>query len=203
MRRSPSGVRYAPSLCQPGLAVAHRHPLPGRRVFDRPPIDFAQTGRDRTHLYLDARRQVCLGFGDALGHLLAGEVDVGPVGEDGSDLGEAVARERAGGFEARRARERRFDRERDLLLDLDRRKRRRDGVDLNLDIGHVRNGIDRKLGQRPSAGNCRSERHEQDEPAAADRECEDTLHHLQSSVAPFMNSALSGNVLVAAMISPG
>ena len=166
------------------LAVAHSHPLPGRRVFDRPPIDFAQTGRDRTHFYLDARRQVCLGFRDSLGHLLPGEIDVGPVGENGSDLGEAVARERAGGFEARGARESRFDRERDLFLDLDRRKRRRDGVDLNLDIGHVRHGIDRKLGQRPSAGNRGGERHEQDEPAASDRECKDALHHFSPRSRP-------------------
>ncbi len=186
-----------------GLAIAHRRPLAGRRVFDRPPIDFSQSGRDRAHLHVDARRQICLDVGDALDHLLAGEVDVGLVGEDGSDLGETVARERTGGFEARRARERRFDRIRDLLLDLDWRQRRSDGVDLDLDIGHVRHGIDRKLGQRPGARNRGSERNEQDEPAAVDRECENTLHHPQSSAAPFMNSALSGNVLVAAMISPG
>ena len=106
-------------------------------------------------------------------------------------------------FEARRAGEGCFDRKRHLLLDLDRRERRSDGVNLDLDIGHVRHGIDRKLGQRPSAGNRGGERHEQDEPAAADRERENMLHHPQSSAAPFMNSALSGNVLVAAMISRG
>jgi hypothetical protein len=71
--------------------------------------------------------------------------------QNGGNLGEAVARERAGGFEAGRAGEGRFDRKRHLFLDLNRQERRSDGVNLDLDIGHVRHGIDRGGGDSCSA----------------------------------------------------
>ena len=90
-------------------------------------------------------------FGQALVDLLAREIDVGALGEHGGDLREAVARQRARAFEARRAGKRGLDREGDLLLDLDRRKRRRDGVDLHLVVGDVGNGVDRQLCQRKRA----------------------------------------------------
>ena len=144
-----------------GLAVTNGDTFAGRRVFDRPPVNLAQAGRNRPHLHLNARRQITFRFSEPFGHLLAGEVDIGLVGEDRRDLGEAVARERAGGFEAWRAGERGFDRERDLFLDLDRRQRGSHSVDLDLDIGHVRDSIDRQLGQRPRARNRRSDGQQQ------------------------------------------
>ena len=71
------------------------------------------------------------------------------LAEDRRDLREAVARERARVFEARDAGERRLDREGDLLLDLDRRERRRDGVDLHLVVGDVGHRVDRQPRERP------------------------------------------------------
>jgi hypothetical protein len=67
------------------------------------------------------------------------------------DCHNSVARERAGGFEAGRAGEGRFDRKRHLFLDLNRQERPSDGVNLDLDIGHVRHGIDRGGGDSCSA----------------------------------------------------
>ena len=56
--RSPSGVRYAPSLCQPGLPSAAVAPLPsGMLVLDDVHVNLAQAGGDRPHARLGARRQ--------------------------------------------------------------------------------------------------------------------------------------------------
>jgi hypothetical protein len=147
------------------LAVADRDALPGGQIH-RPPIDFAEAGRDRAHPDVDAGRQVRLCFGEALGHLLAREVDVRPIGKDGGDLGKTVARKRTGQFQAGRAGKCRFDRKRDLFLDLDRRERGREGIDPDLDVGHIGDGIDWQLGERPRAGQSGSKRHEKHQPPA-------------------------------------
>src|SRR5207248_4847864 len=85
------------------LAVPKRHSLVRGEILHRPPVDYAEAGRDWPHPHLDARRQSCLCFRKALGHLLARKVDVRPVGKDSGDLGETVTRKRTGGFETGRA----------------------------------------------------------------------------------------------------
>ena len=87
-------------------------------VFDGPHEDVAEPGRDRTHFGIHALGKILFRSPQPLRDLLPGEVDVGLFGEDGCDLGEAVAAERTGIFEARNAGERGLDCERDLLLDL-------------------------------------------------------------------------------------
>ncbi|MGY3465752.1 hypothetical protein ACVW0I_002623 [Bradyrhizobium sp. LM6.11] len=148
------------------LTVADRTGLSGGQILHRPPIDFAEPGRDRTRPDVDAGRQARLCFGKTLRHLLAREVDVCPVGKDGGDLGKTVARKRTGQFQTGRAGERRFDWKGDLFLDLDRRERGREGIDLDLDVGHIGDGIDWQLGERPRAGQSGSKRHEQHQPPA-------------------------------------
>jgi hypothetical protein len=83
--------------------------------------------------------------------LLAGEIDIGLLAEHCGHLREAVARQRASVFEARRAGESGLDAEGDLLFDFDGRERVRDGVDLHLVIGDVRHGVDRNARKRPRA----------------------------------------------------
>src|SRR6266496_2530763 len=140
-------------------------------------VEYAPTGRYRAHLHLDTRWKIGLYLVDAFGHLLACEVNIRPVGEDRRDLGETVPRKGPSGFEAGRAGEYRFDRNRDLFLDFDRRECGSDGVDLHLNVRYVRDGIDRQPGQRPSAGDRRRQCRKQDEPALPDREGENTLDH--------------------------
>ena len=62
---------------------------------DGPHIDLPQPGRDRPHFRRHARRQAFGQPRQPLIHLLPGEVDVGGIGEDGGDLGKAVAAQRA------------------------------------------------------------------------------------------------------------
>src|SRR4051794_1627324 len=123
------------------------------------------------------------------------------IGKDGGDLSKAVTRERPCRFETRRSGQRRLKRDRDLFLDLDRRQRRRHRVDLHLNVGDIGNGIDREFRQRPETGRSRCQRDQQDEPAAPDGKIDDPLDH-QSSSLGLESSALSANVLIAAMVSP-
>jgi hypothetical protein len=125
------------------LAVAHRCACAGLFVLDRPPVDFAEASRYRSHPYLDARRQVGLGVVDPLGHQLPSEVDVGAVGEDSGDLGKSVPGKRAGRLQPRNTRKRGLKRYCDLLFDFLRRQGRSGCVDLHLDVCHIRNGVDR------------------------------------------------------------
>ncbi len=158
-----------------GRAVAPRR---GRRiVVDRPPIDLAEPGRDRPHLHVDAGGQAAFGVGEAFGHLLAREINVGAVREYGGDLGKAVARERPRLLKPRRAGKRDLDRKRHLLLDFDRRQRRRECVDLNLHVGDVGDRIDRQRGDGKSAGDRSRQRDHEDVPATADRKRQNPFDH--------------------------
>ncbi len=96
---------------------------------------------------------------------LAGEIDVGAVLEDDRHLAEAVARQRAGVVELRQAAHRGLDREGDALLGLERRIAGRAGVDLDLDVGDVGHGVDRKALEIPGAEGDGAEREQEDQPA--------------------------------------
>src|SRR5262249_11713918 len=105
-----------------------------------------EAGRNRAHPELHAWRESRLSFVQTLGHLLAREVDVRSIAEDRRDLRETVARKRARGFESRRTGKRRFNRKRDLLFDFDACQCWCDSIDLPLNVGNVRDGVDRELG---------------------------------------------------------
>ena len=184
------------------LAVGNRRILWRLLVFDRPPIHFAQPRRDRTELDLGLGRKRLPDFLQTFIHLLPREVDAGLVAEDRRHLGKAVAGERARVFEGRGAGQDIFDLERDLLFHLDRRQRRCDGIDLHLVVGHVRDGIDRQLVERPDAKGAGDGGQQHDEPAVTDRKVEDFLDHHSSAFA-FPRSDFRTNVLRTATISPG
>ena len=184
------------------LAIGNRRVFSRLLVLDRPPIDFTQPRRDRTEPDLGFRRKRLPDLLQALVHLLTREVDVGLVAEDRRHLGKAVTGERARVFEGRRARQRIFDLERDLLLHLDRRQRRCDGIDLHLVVGDVRHGIDWQLIERPDAKSAGDGGQQHDEPAVTDRKVEDFLDHHSSAFA-FPRSDFRTNVLRTATMSPG
>ncbi len=129
-------------------------PLPARfavhvlgalgREIDRVHEHFAKTGCDRADLGLDAFRQAIASLGQAFADLLAGEVEVHALLEDGGDLGKAVAGEGAGGLQARDAGQGSFHGEGDAFFDLDGREARIDGVDLHLLVGDVGHRVDRQ-----------------------------------------------------------
>ena len=108
---------------------------------------------------------------------LAREVDVGAVLEDDRHLGEPVARERARVLEARQPAHRGLDRERDALLDFERRVARRRGVDLHLDVGDVGHRVDRQAREIQCAESGHGEDADHHQPALTDREGEDAVNH--------------------------
>ena len=121
-----------------------------RLALDGPLVDFTQARGDRPHRRHHAGRQVLARVLQALADELAREVDVGALVEHHRHLRQAVARQRAVGFQVRQAGQHRFDRVGDALLDLERRVARRGRVDLHLDVGHVGHGVDRQ-----AADSCR------------------------------------------------
>ena len=56
-----------------------------------PHIDLTESGRDRADARFDALRQAIADFVQALADLLAREIDVGALGEDGRNLRKAIA----------------------------------------------------------------------------------------------------------------
>src|SRR4030095_2239434 len=78
---------------------------------------------------------------------LAGEVDVGPVAEDGGDLREPVAGERTSRFEIGDTGQGGLDHEGYLLLHFHRRQRGIERVDLHLHVGDVGDGVDGQTDQ--------------------------------------------------------
>ncbi len=89
----PFGRKIGAIALPARLAILDGHAGCRRRILDRPHVDLAQTGGDRSHLRFGARRQAGFGVAQALVDLLAGEVDVRALTEHGGHLREAVARE--------------------------------------------------------------------------------------------------------------
>jgi hypothetical protein len=130
------------SVGRPRRAVGFRR---ARLGIDRVHEDLAQAGGNRPHLRLEGGGQLRSGLLQALGDLLPGEVDVGAVLEHHGDLRQPVAREGAGVVESGQPAMRGLDREGHPLLGFQRRVAGRFGVDLHLDVGDVRRGVDRQL----------------------------------------------------------
>ncbi|MNQ43726.1 hypothetical protein D3C85_574660 [compost metagenome] len=139
-----------------------------RLVIDRPHQDFAEPRGDRGQVRLAALRQAFARLSHPFRHLLAGEIDVGLVGEDDRDLAEAVAAQRPRALQAGDAGHRGFQRIGDLPLDLLGRQGRGDRGDLHLPVGDVRHGVDRQPGQLEQAHRGDQSRRQDHEPAKAD-----------------------------------
>jgi hypothetical protein len=146
-------------------------------VAHRPHIDFAQPRRNCAHARIGPFGQAFLGFRQTLIDLGAGEVNIHVIMENCRDLAESVARDGAGALQARNTSQRRLDRESHLLFDFHRREGGRGGVDLDLHIGNVGDGVNRQVLKRikPKArhGGC-EQRHQ---VAVMKRELQDALDH--------------------------
>ncbi|CRR38506.1 hypothetical protein PAERUG_E15_London_28_01_14_08936 [Pseudomonas aeruginosa] len=143
----------------------------------RPHQHLAEAGGDRRQHRRRTIGQVFRCLAHAFGHLLAGEVDVGGIGEDRGDLREAIARQRTRGGQAGNAGQRGFQRIGHLPFDLLRGQRRGHRVDLHLAVGDVRHGVDRQLAQLEQAHGGDQRRHEHHQPAVAHRCFNDQLEH--------------------------
>src|SRR3546814_14163502 len=95
-----------------------------------------------------------------------------------------------------------FDRVGDELLDFDRRQTRIDGVDLHLVAGDVRHRVNRQLAQLPNAEAGDREEDEQDRPACADGERNETCNHglvllarALAELGPFCSTSIRESVL--------
>ena len=143
--------------------------------------DFAEPGCGRSHLGLDARRQLRLRRLESLIDELAGEIEVGAILEHDRDLAQAIARDRAGVIEPGNPGERGLDRIGDPLLGFERREAFSLGVDLDLDIGDVRNRVDRQLAGAPQPERDKRGDERHDQPALPDRKTDDARKHGQVS----------------------
>jgi hypothetical protein len=159
------------------LPIADSNFLPSRQEPNQPHIDFAEPSCDRPHARLNSGRQRPSHLGEALADLLARKVYIGPIGEHGGDLRKAVARQRSGVFKSRNSGERGFNRERDLFLDLGRGQGRRNGIDLNLVVRDVGNGVDWQPDEGPDAPSGRHCRQQYNKPSLPDGKCKDALNH--------------------------
>ncbi len=159
------GVRRAIGLARLGIGVDGVHE------------DLAEAGRDRAQLRIQAVGNLRFDLLQAFGDLLAGEVDVGAVLEDHGHLREPVARQRAGLLHRRQAGHHRLHRVGDALFGFQRRVTGGRGIDLHLDVGDVRGGIDRQLGEAPAADDDQHQRQGHHQPAMGDGGAEDALKH--------------------------
>ena len=157
-----------------GLAVGTSCTLLG---LDRIQEDLPEAGGDRAKFRGDAGGKLTEGALEALIHQLACEIDVGAVVEDDGHLAQPVSRNRAGVLKARNACDGGLDGEGDALFGLQRRIAGGFGVDLNLDVGDVRSGVDRQALEAPDADGAGQEDEPHDRPSEADRKGDDTFKH--------------------------
>ncbi len=144
---------------------------------DGPDIDLAEARNDRTSCGRQAFRQFLTRRLQALVHQVAGEVYVRRIGEDRSDLREAVARQGARFGEARKTGERGFQRIGNLAFDLFRAKRGRDRVDLHLPVRNVGHGVDGQAQKFACAKNGEDQHKQQNKPPAANGQVDDAIQH--------------------------
>ena len=151
------------------------------REVDCPHQHFAKAGRHRSDLWIHPGRQCARRLRQALTHLLAGEIEIGIVGEDHRDLRKPVARNRAGFNEAGHARHGSLDGIADLAFHFRRPERGRDGVDLHLPVGNVGHRIDGQLYKLGCAINGGEGGQEDHQHPSLDGEGEDFFNHGSSS----------------------
>ncbi len=199
---APQQLTFGRAIAAIGLparfAGAGRGVHPARMgVLDRPHHDLPEAGRDRPHGRARAGGKPIVGRRQAFRDLLAREIDVDAIGEDRRHLREAVARERPRVLQTRNPGERGFDRERHLLLDLDRAECGRRRVDLHLAIGDVGHGVDRQVaeGNHAERGDGRDQRH--DRGAMANGKPENAFEHRAPQcswpASPLASSAFTRN----------
>ncbi|MCY1183237.1 hypothetical protein D9M73_238430 [compost metagenome] len=108
---------------------------------------------------------------------MAGEVEVGAVLENDRHLGQPGAGQRACLLQLRQPGHHRLDRIGDALLGLQRRVAGSGGVDLYLDVGDVRDGVDGQLLVAGDADARHAQHGEQHDETLLDGEADDAFEH--------------------------
>ena len=139
--------------------------------------NLAEAGGEGAHRGIEAGRELCTQRLETLGDELAGEVNVRAVFEDDGDLGETVAGEGARVVEFGQAGHRGLDGEGHALFGFERRVAGGLGVDLDLDVGDVGDGVDGQALKVDYAERGDAEGGEQHQPTVADGELEKIFEH--------------------------
>ena len=132
-------------------------------------VNFAEASRDRRKFGRDVLGQVVDRVLQALAHELAGAIDVRSFLKDQRNLRQPELGKRPKLGHSRNAEHLDFQRIGDQFLDFLRRETFDLGVDLDLDVRDVGNGIDGKTGSRPKTGNHEARSGEQDKDSLAQR----------------------------------
>ena len=143
-------------------------------------VDLAHRRGHRPERGLHAFRHLPAGLGQPFEDELPREVDVHVVVEDQRDDGDPVLGDRAHRREARQAAHRALDGVGDELLDLERRQARSRADHLDLDVGDVREGVDRNRADRPRAQGDGHDDEEHDGQAVAQRPGHQSFDHVFS-----------------------
>jgi hypothetical protein len=154
---------------------------------DRVLVDPADAGGVGAHRRRDAGGQAGRGSVQEFENARPGPVDVGPVFEDDIDERHAEEREPAHHFRFRHREHCRRQRIGDLILDHLRRLAGVLGIDDNLRVGEIRDGVERQMRQRVDASGCGEPCAEQHQQQIARRPCDDAGDHcgLLASEKPF------------------
>ena len=112
--------------------------------FQRPQENFAQAGGDRTHDRLNTERQLLFHFLQAGVDQLARKINIGAFLKNDGDLRQPVAGNRPGFEQVGQSRQCGFHRVGDALFHFQWRVAGRFRVDLHLNVGDVRQSVDRQ-----------------------------------------------------------
>ena len=139
--------------------------------------DLPQTGGNRSQGGIGSHRQAVTDRLDALGHQLAAPINIHAILELEGHLREPVLGERAQFMELRQSGQFLLEDPGHQHLRFLGRQGRDLGVDLNLRLGDVGNGIDGQLARRPNAHGQQGRRRQHDDRPLAQGEFEDALDH--------------------------
>ncbi len=140
-------------------------------------VDPAHAGGVGADLRRDALGHAARGEVEVLQHARARPVDVGAVLEDDVDEGRTEEGEAAHHLGLRDRQHRSCQRIRDLILHHLRRLTRDFGIDDDLHVGQVGQGVDRRSQQRKNAPENDEQRGEQDQEAVPARPFDDVGEH--------------------------
>ncbi|MNX65858.1 hypothetical protein D3C86_969290 [compost metagenome] len=146
-------------------------------AFDRVLEDLAHAGGDRAHGGPHPFGHLALDVAEALGDELAREVDVHPVVEDDGDDREAELGGRANLVHLGQAVHLDLDGVSHQALDLGGGEPLGLGQDLDLDVGHIREGVDGQALEREEPHPDQHEAQDQGQEALAQREADEAIDH--------------------------
>ena len=172
-QRGQDPVLNGPDLGQVFLRVHAGGPVPREGVL----IDLAHGRGHRSHGDLRARGDALPGLDQPLEDELAGEIDIDAVLEDDRDDRQPRLGHGADLGQPGQAAHHDLDGIRDEPLHLGRRHARDGRQDLDLDIGHIGEGIDRDARDGPNTQGDEEENTDEDKSPLSERALDQTVNH--------------------------